>query len=171
MDGKDGLDVFVQLELAVLYIEHGRDQAGLPVVAMQHIRHKVNQRQAFEHRTAEIGEPLALVRAIAIDIVAAEILLVVDEVEGNPVVDELFNAHVLPAPAEVDVEKQHMFHLLAPFGFDGGVHGQHHAHVYPLIAQALGQRAHHVRQTAGLDKRYAFARGKQNLHWETPFTE
>ena len=137
---------------------------------MQNVGHEVDQRQAFEHRAAEVGEALALVRAVAVNVVAPEVLLVIDKVEGDPVVDEFFDAHILPAPAEVDVEKQHMFHFFAPSGFDGRVHGQHDAHVRPLVAQTLGQRAHHVRQTAGLTNGTHSLAANNTFIGKAPFT-
>src|SRR5699024_7359250 len=89
VDGKDGLDVLVLLQFAILYIQHRRDEARLPVVAVDDVGHEVDQRQALEHGAAEVGEALALVGAVAVDVVAAEVLLVVDEVEGDPLIDEL----------------------------------------------------------------------------------
>ena len=164
VNGEHGLDVLIQRQRRVLRLQKHGNQAGLPVVAVQNVGHKVDLGNRFQHGLAEIGKPLALVLAASIDIVAAEVLLVVHEIINHAVALQLFNAHILAAPAKVDIEIQNVLQLLAHARVDGAVQRQNHAHVRALARQRLGQRAHHVRQTAGFYKRHAFGSGKQNLH-------
>ena len=164
MNGVDRADVLVQLKLLVLRLEQDRDQAGLPVVAVQHIGDEVDLHQRFQHGAAEEREPLALVAAGAVDVVAAEILLVVHEIEGDAGIIQLFNAHVLAAPAEVDVEVEHMLHLRTPFLADGLVQGQDDANVLAGLADFLRQCAANVRQSARFDEWDAFGGCEQYFH-------
>ena len=134
---------------------------------MEHVRNKAHLRQRLQHRPAEIGIPFALVAAQAVDIIALEILLVVHEIERDVVIHQLFNAHVLTTPAQIDIEEHHVLHLVAPFLVDGGIQGQYHAHILAGFANLLGQCAHHVRQSAGFHKGYAFGCCKQYFHFDT----
>ena len=164
VDGVDRLHVLEQLQLLVLQLVQHRDQAGLPVVAVQHVRDEVDLCQGLHDRAAEEREALALVAAHAVDVVPAEVLLVIDEIVGDAGVLQALDAHVLPPPAEVDVEVQHMLHLRTPLRADGLVQGQYDAHVLAGLVDLPGKRPDHVRQAAGLYERHAFGTSEKNFH-------
>ena len=170
VDGVDRLDVLEQLQLLVLQLVQHGDQAGLPVVAVQHVGDEIDLGQRLHHRAAEEGEALALVTAHAIDVVAAEILLVIHEIVGDAGIFQRFDADILPAPAEVDVEVQHVLHLLAPFRTDGLIKGEDDANVLAGLQDLPGQRADHVRKAAGFDERHALRCCEEYFHGcEPPF--
>ena len=160
VNGVDGADVLVVLEVLVLSLQQDRDQARLPVVAVDHVGDEVDLRQRFQHGPAEVGEALALVTAHAVDIIASEILLVIHEIEGDAGIDQLHDAHVLAAPAEIDIEIEHVLHLIAPALVNGLVQGQDDANILAGLEDLFGKRAYHIRQTTGFDERNAFRRGK-----------
>ena len=150
--------------MAILRLQQDRDQASLPVVAVEHIGNKVDLRQRFQHGAAEERIALALVAAHAINVVAAEILLVVHEIEGDIIVDEFLDAHILAPPAEVHIEEHHVLHLAAPLLVDGLIQGQNDAHVLPRLFDLLRQCADHVGQAARFYKWDAFRSRKKNFH-------
>ena len=118
MNGIDGFDAPVQIQIGILDLQHRRYQTRLPVVAVNDVGHIVQQRQCAQHCAAEEGVTLALVCAGAVDIIAAEILLVIYEVEGHALIFQLMHACILAAPAEIDVEIEQVAHLLAPLFID-----------------------------------------------------
>ena len=168
VDGVDGADAAIHLQMLILRAEQHGNHARLPVVAVQHVGDEVDLRQRFQHRAAEEGKALALVAAQAVDVIPAEILLGVDEIEGDALVFQLLHADVLMPPAEVDVEIQHMLHLFAPLCADRLVKRQNDAHILTVFPNFLRQRADHVGQSAGLDERDTFGRSKQNFHFIFP---
>ena len=164
VDGIHGLDGGVFAAAIVLSTQHHGDQAGLPVVAVQHVREVVQPRQHLQHRAGEEGEALALVAAQAVDVGAVEVVLVVDKVVGHACERQLLDAAVLVPPAQIDVKHALLGHLLLVFLGNFSVQRQYDAHVFALCRERLGQRAQHVGQAAGLDEGDAFGRRHQNFH-------
>ena len=138
---------------------------------MNHVGLEVQQRQGVQRRAAEETEAFVLVAAHAIDIRTAKIELVIHKVELHAVLFQQFNAAVLTAPAQRDLKVGHMGHLVNILLRHRRIQGQHHAHVVTLLRQNRRQRADNIRQTAGLDKRDALARRKENLHRFYPPSE
>ena len=153
--------VLIQGQHPVLHLQHGGDEAGLPVVQVQHVGHKVDLGQRLQHGAAEVSEALTLVAAQAVDVAAAKVVLVIDEVVGDPIQFQPLDAHVLTPPAQIHVEEQHVLQLGAPLVRDGAVQRGDYPGVHALAVQLLGQRPHHVSQAACLGEGYAFGSHQQ----------
>ena len=168
VDGVHGAHVGVEGQMLVLDLQKGGHHAALPVVGMDDVRLEIQQGQGVEGGTAEEAIALVLVATQTVHVGTAEVVLVVQEVVGHAVLFQLLNAAVLAAPAQLHVEVEHELHIGLILLVDGGVHGQDDANIMALLAEHGSQRADHVRQTAGLDKGYAFAGSKENLHEGIP---
>ena len=173
MDGEQGLDAAAEIRArAVLGLEQQRDDGGMPVVQMQQVRPEIEARQRVAHGPAEPGILLDLPVAALVD-AFAEIVFVIQQIDGDAVQIQLFQAHVLTAPAQVEPEIGQVAHLIAVFFLDAAVIGYHHPAVETHAVQIGGQGAHHVGQTAGLGQRRAFGGHHQDIlfvhHRRTPF--
>ena len=147
-----------------MQLEERRNHSRLPVVEVQHIRHEADARQHLENGLAEIGKALALGGIeVAIDVIPAEVIFIIDEIIGHARVHKPFHTAVLAAPAEAHDEIAHMLALRPVFLLDGLVKRQHDARVRAIPAKLRRQRARHVRKAAGLYERKAFARRKKHL--------
>ena len=165
VDREHGLDAVVQRQALVeLSQEHGR-QRRLPVVAVQDVALKAfgHVLQALGDGLGEKREALAVVKE-AVGIVARKVVLVVHEHIGDAVVLELLQPAVLVAPAQAHVKVGKVLHLRLVLVFDGGVLGHHHNDFGASAHECRRQRARHVTQATGLNKRRALCRGKHDLH-------
>ena len=165
VDREHGLDAVVQRQALVeLSQEHGR-QRRLPVVAVQDVALKAFGQvlQALGDGLGKKREALAVVKE-AVGIVARKVVLVVHEHIGDAVVLELLQPAVLVAPAQAHVKVGKVLHLRLVLVLDGGVLGHHHNDFGASAHECRRQRARHVTQAAGLNKRRALGRGKHDLH-------
>ena len=165
VDREHGLDAVVQRQALVeLSQEHGR-QRRLPVVAVQDVALKAFGQvlQALGDGLGEKREALAVVKE-AVGIVARKVVLVVHEHIGDAVVLELLQPAVLVAPAQAHVKVGKVLHLRLVLVLDGGVLRHHHNDFGASAHECRRQRARHVTQAAGLNKRRALGRGKHDLH-------
>ena len=160
VDGENRLHVLVEFEVAVLDFEQRGNHAGLPVVAVDDIRLEAEMRKGINHRTGEVAKALVLIAAETIDIGTAEIILIVDKVESDPLILKRADATVLLAPAEDYLEFTFELHLSPVFRRDGGVQRKNHADVHAAAFQNRGECADNVGKTACLDKRNAFGCGE-----------
>ena len=163
VDGKYGLDVLIERAGGEHQVVVYRHERGLPVVAVDDVRLPVQIGQHLEHGLGVIGEALCVV-ILAVDLAAGEVILVVDEVEGDAVRFIAEDAAVLVAPAQTDIGVFEVIELLAPFLPDRGIQRAEHTHIVPLGGKRLGQRACDVAQAAGLDERGAFAGYIHDFH-------
>ena len=148
VDGEQGLHPAVDV-VAVLRAQQHGDHGGVPVVAVQDVGEEAQVGYGVEHGAREEGVLLALGHAAAVDAVA-EVVLVVDEVDGHAVDHKPLYAHVLAAPAEVDRETEHVLDLVAVPVLHTAVIGGYHARVYAERREALGQGPDNVGEAAGL---------------------
>ena len=128
---------------------------------MEDIRLKIQPGNGLCHGADEEGVLFALRHPAEVDAVA-EIELVVDQVDHDPVKHEPLQPDVLVPPAEVNVKVSHVGDALRVFVFDDAVVGNDDARVDAERAKTLRQGADHVGQTAGFGQRRAFRRGQQH---------
>jgi len=171
LDIVDGEHRFDAAEVgAELGLHEKRHQRGLPVVAVDDIGLEADILHGGEDGLAEIGVALPVVGE-AVDAAAAEVVLVVDEIDLQLALLclEVDDADVLPPPGERHVEVAQKFHVPRGIVLDGGVVRQKQAH---LVAgdggQRLGQRLHHVAEAAGLDERRGLGGDHRNFHMMAP---
>ena len=119
--------------------------------------------QALGDGLGEERKTLAVVKE-AVRIVARKVALVVDEHIGDAVVLELLESTVLIAPAQAHVKVGKVLHLRFVLVLYGGVLRHHHDDLGAGAHECRRQRARHVTQATGLNKRCTLGRGKHDLH-------
>ena len=164
VDGVHRLHILIERELRVLNLEQRRDHAGLPVVAVDHVGLEVEVNQRVDHRAIEEAEALVFVAAQTIDVGTAEIILVIDKVEGHALILKALDAAILTTPAQLDLELTFELHLVDILLRDSGIQRQNHTDIRTLRLENGGERTDNVGKTAGLNKRYALGSCKKNLH-------
>ena len=157
MDGEHRLNAAVFLNLPIENVEVYRRHGGLPVIAVQDVRFKIDILDHFADRFREEREPLRVVIEPIDAAVALEIILIVDEVIFDAVITGLKHAAVLVAPAKRHIKIAKELHLFAPFRFNRAVERHNHPAGMLPAADCARQRTRHVRKASGRDKRRRFA--------------
>ena len=157
---------------AVLCARKHRDHRRVPVVAVDNVHIEAEVRYRVEHRAAEERVLLALRVSPAVYLIA-EILFIVNEIYRHAVEHELFYPDVFLPPAELCIEIEHVLDLVGIFILYAAVVRGDDSRVDAELGKRLRERAHNVRQPAGLGERRAFGRDEQNVRQSiTPvFTE
>ena len=154
MDREHRLDVVVSGKaLGELAEEHARERR-LPVVAVEDVgpgklRHAT---QALRNGLREEREALAIVK-VAVDGIATEVVLVINEVVVDAVIVEVVDAAPDVTPTQVHPEIGHVVHLVAVLRRDTAVLGQDHADLATAATELVGERAGDVAQAARLHER------------------
>ena len=89
----------------------------------------------------------------------AEIIFVIDKVNGNALPVVQFNTRVLGTPAEIDAEAGKVLYFLPVLILDDPVKRQHQADIESKRMQLPCQGSDHIRQTSRFGKRSAFRTG------------
>lgn len=152
MDGVERADLLVALIALMLELQQHIDEARMPVVRVDDIRPEVHGRQQVEHGAAEEREALGII-AVAVEALATEVLLVVDEVVDDAVVLDLVKANVFRAPGNRDLAVVDVLHRIAEFLRDLAEFRHDDADIDALCLECLRQRARHIGKTARLGKR------------------
>lgn len=159
MYGEYRTHLTVERIMAVMRLQQQRNHRSMPVMAMDYIRLEANGRQTFQHRPVKVREPLAVIH-IAIDSVTAEVILIVDEIDGNPFKYHLFDPAILIAPANRDLQSSDMLHLSGILLRNSFVFGQNYPDIDPGRLEGFRQSADDIGQSACFDKWMGFRRGK-----------
>ena len=102
-------------------LQVGRNQAGLPVVGVQHVDVQVQQADGLQHGAAEEDEPLAVVDVVlavdAVELVAVEVLVLLDQIDrhlaaGHRAPEQMAGDH-LAADGHDEVDPQRLDRLAA----------------------------------------------------------
>ena len=142
-------------------VEHYRQYAGLPIVAMDDIGVEVNDRQDRQCGLGEIAKLLDIPVNITVGLGVGEIVLIIDKVVGNAIQLVGHNADIdIAQPAEIHIEMMYILELIAVFFRNARVIRQYDAHVVLVLVERFGQCARDIGKAAGLDERYAFRRNK-----------
>ena len=163
MHREHALHVVAGIALAVeLAQEHGHE-GGLPVVAHADVALQLREElDGLADGLGEEREALAIVE-VAVDGIALEVGLVVEEVEVDAVVLEMLDAAVHAAPCQGHVHLAQMLHLLLVLPGDGAVLGHDDRALGALGVERLGQRARDVAQAAGLGEGHGLGGREQDL--------
>ena len=145
--------------LAIMRAQQHRNHADMPVMAMQDVRRPAEPRQHVQHRLAEKAEPLGFVIEV-VKAFAAEIVLIVDKVDGHAFVLQLEQAAVLTTPAQLDRLGRNQLHLAAEAFRHIAVQRNDHPGIDLQFLQRPRQRADDIGQPAGFGKRHRFGGGK-----------
>ena len=104
-----------------------RNEAGMPVVAVDDVRPEAQRRQYAQNGFAEETEFLDIVVVIGVRVTAAEILFIIDEIVDDAVADKLFHADVTVTAVEKRLEIADRSHFIPVFLGNDGVRGDHDA--------------------------------------------
>ena len=151
----DRVNVFHPLKVGILheiFFQVGAQQAGMPVVGMNHVRFEIDVMQHGQRRFGKIGKPFRII-VVAVQFISFKIVFIVNEIHGDAVLHQLFHTQILVAPGQVHRSFKHGFHYVFIFFADTFIVGDHQSRFYPQGLQCFGQGSHHVGQSAGLDKR------------------
>ena len=136
------------------FLQIHRNQSGLPVVAVNQIRAEIQNRERGEHSLAEIPEPLNLPSGIIrIRAEACEIILIIDEVVGDPVDLSLEQPDILILPVVIHVEVGDVLQLVLHLLLHAGVLWQNDTNIIVFPVDLLRKRTDNVREASCLDER------------------
>ena len=148
VDGQNRADgAAARLPHAVILQVDG-DQGGLPVVAVDHVRPEVQMLQHPHHGAGEKAEALPVVH-IAVQIRAAEVLLVIQKIPRHAVLFHGKQAAVCVPPRKIHIVEAAESQLPAKGLFDPLIQGQDHRRAYPLLRQSRGERACYIGKPPG----------------------
>ena len=169
VDGEHRADAAHCLPPGTHVLEVDGYQRRLPVVAVEDVGHPVQTGQQVDDRLAEKGEALAVVK-LAVQRIAAEVVLVVHEIPRHAVLFQRKQAAVLVPPAQIHIDIAAERHLLPPLPADLAVQRQDHRHLIAVPGQCRRQAARHVGQSPGLAEGERLTGHIQDLHTAAPFS-
>ena len=151
--GEDGLHVGALRDLLVELAQEHAAQGRLPVVAVQDVALELRDLgDGLADGLGEEREALAVVE-VAVEAVALEVGLVVDEVEVEVLERELLDAAVLVAPRKRHVEVRDVLHLVLVLLRNAGVLGHDDGGAGAGMLEGAGKRPGDIAQAARLGKR------------------
>ena len=154
MDRDDRLHPAVEIPVPESFLHINGNQPCLPVMAVNDIRPEADNRQHGKHCLGEKRIPLNLPSlVVAVNLIAAEIMLIVNKVIMYALFLCLQDAHISTCPVKIQVKVSHIFHFILHFLLHAGILGNNDPHVKVLLVYAFRQGTHYVGQTACLDKR------------------
>ena len=143
------------------------DQGGLPVVAVDDIRHPIQQREKVHHRPGEKAEALAVV-PLPVEAAPGKIVLVIHKIPGDALIVQRKQPAVFMPPGKVYIDVLAEGHLLPPPGRNGIIQRQDHR--YPVAALCQGHRkaSGYIRQAAGFAEGGGLPCYIENIHLIPP---
>ena len=165
--GEKGIALLPDLEI-------GRDERGLPIMAMDDVRLEFQILAKLEAGTGKKTEALGVVRELPVAVIiksgAAEITFMFNEIDRESVRCSLEN--LAPDNAVPRRNTHRPQDRLEPVLFlaDGPVARQNQADVMTEFFQDLGQRAAHVAEAAGLDERHRLRSCEKDLIFFSVFS-
>ena len=148
---KQRLDPCIARIIHVLQFEEHGDECGMPIVRVDDVRPEIKCRQEIEDGAAEEREALGIVR-VPIESLAVEVLLIVHKVVGHAIEHIPVNADELVPPRDVQNPVIDVVHRAADLIGNRPILRQNDTAVHAILDECGGQRACHVRKTAGLYK-------------------
>ena len=115
MDRHDGLYAAVEIIVLEIRVQIHRDEACLPVMAVDDIRPEIDGRKDRKRRFAEKCKPSQVPGHAAIRLVTGEIVLVVDEVEMHSFVLQFKNADIAAVPVKIHIKIGFVLKHILPF--------------------------------------------------------
>ena len=161
--------LLVERLLPPLGIQPGRDDTGVPIVGVNHVRLPVQHAERGQGGPAEDGEPLRVILE-TVHPIAGQVHLVPDEIDRHLVHLSAEEMNVLLVASGGHGERRGERAELERVAPNGAVAGDHQAHVVPQGPDGLGERAGHVGQPSHFGERHRFSGEKQDFegllaHW------
>ena len=163
MDGDNRLDATVPLVVRIEDAVIDRHKGGLPIVAMDDVRLKVDIGQHLQCSAREECKALRVV-IVAVKPLALKIILIVDQIVNHATGPCLEYTAILTPPCHRHGQAGDKAHVVAQLLRDLFIQRHHDAAANQPFAQCLGQGARHVRQTARSGKRPCLTGTIQYFH-------
>ncbi len=170
VNGQQSRDIFKAGLVAVQKLLIRRDQPRLPVVYVQHVDRQFQQANRFHHGPAKENVAFAIIAIVlavrAVDMVAIEILRLLDEIDRHLAVREMPSQQ---PPGDSFLTDRNVERKLGLLDWQARaknlpVGGQDQRDFMPEPGQFHRQGAADIRQAAGFGERHRFAGRQQNLH-------
>ena len=156
MDRHDSLDSAIEFIGLECVIQINRNEACLPVMAVDDVWAEFNRRQNRKSSFAEECKTSDIIRHTCIRLVAGEEILIIDEVEVDTVQFALHDAYIVAVPVKIHVEMCLVLQHVFPFLVHERVHRQDDSAVEIFSVNALRKRSDNVCETACLNERHYF---------------
>ena len=144
-----------------------RHQRRLPVVAVDHIRHLIQQGQQFHHGPGKESEALPVV-LFAVQPAPGKVVLVIHKIPGHAPVLQGKQTAVFVPPGQVYIDISAKGHLVPPLAGNGIIQRQDHRHMLSPGRQRHRQAAGNIRKTTGFTEGGGLPRYIQNIHLIPP---
>ena len=144
-----------------------RHQRRLPVVAVDHIRHLIQQGQQFHHGPGKESEALPVV-PFAVQPAPGKVVLVIHKIPGHAPVLQGKQTAVFVPPGQVYIDISAKGHLVPPLAGNGIIQRQDHRHMLSPGRQRHRQAAGNIRKTTGFTEGGGLPRYIQNIHLIPP---
>ena len=129
MNRKDGTYSLIKFVFLVFVFQIYRNQAGLPVMAMQNIRFKIDNRQRFKNCFRKISKFLYIFINVVIRLVPCKIIFIINKIVSDSLHFCFKYAYILTPPAESDIKAGVKTHLRFPFLLHADIFRQNNAYI------------------------------------------
>ena len=135
-------------------VKINRNQASLPVVAVDDVRAEINHRQCAQDCLREEGELLNIRIHISVGSKSIKIVLIIYEIECDSLIFVCQYAHILLPPVQIHVEMRMVGKFFFPFFLHAHVFRQHHTDVVFVLIKILRQGTDNIRKPSCFNKWY-----------------
>ena len=149
MNGQYRADRTITFLPDTVILQINGDKGGLPVVAVNHIRPEIQMVQHFHNGPGEKAEAFSVIRA-AVQLRAAEILLVIQKIPDDAPILQREQAAVLMPPRQIHIGIAVPAHFLSPCVRNLPVQRQDHRRTIPTGSHRRRETSQHIRKTSGL---------------------
>ena len=156
MDGHNGLNALIKVPCRKLGFQIDRNQPRLPVMAVNQVRTETYDRKNRQHCFGEKRKFFNICTEIPIGLRPAEINQVVNKIISNPVKlighDAYMRSRIVRTCPHIKM--CNILEIIPKLIRDTGIVRDHNPDIPLFFVKPFRQRTTHIRQTAGLDKRY-----------------
>ena len=156
MNGQYRADRTITFLPDTVILQINGDKGGLPVIAVNHIRPEIQMVQHFHNGPGEKAEAFSVIRA-AVQLRAAEILLVIQKIPRDTVLFQGEQAAVGVPPRKIDIIVAQKGELVGEALLHPPVQRQNHRRFHPLRRKGRRQGPGNVRKAAGLAEGHRLA--------------
>ncbi len=156
MYSHNGLYPTEELAACEAVMEIHRDKTCLPVMAVDNVGAEVKHGKCREHSLIKVHEFLNVPVVFGVGLVSREVMFVVNEIEGNSLMNYLKYTNILLSSRPVHIEVGDILHFVLPLLLHAGIFREDNSYIKKLLVKSLRQRAYNVSQSACFDKRYTF---------------
>ncbi|OPZ34434.1 MAG: hypothetical protein BWY98_01073 [Tenericutes bacterium ADurb.BinA155] len=147
MDREDALDLVIEGIVLLLLLNKDGEHPGLPIVDVDDVGLEVHELEELFGGESEESETFAIVIE-AIDRIAVKVIIVRDEVIGDPIDVGPIDFGRLLAPAHVDVESAEAFDFELRERPDLVIERKNRNDLFPFDDKFLGERVDDVSEAA-----------------------